>query len=69
MPKTILKMRKPSEHRKGESLSSVRPPGPAKVLQLLPIDREEQEAEAAEVAKWLAIADTVLSNDAGLKEA
>ena len=62
-------MRKSSEHREGESLSSIRLPGSAKVLQMSPIDAEERQAEAAKVAKWLAIADSVLSTETNLKKA
>ena len=69
MPQRILKMRKSSEHREGVSLSSVSPPGPAKVLQMSPMDAEECQAEAAKVAKWLAIADSVLSTETNLKKA
>jgi len=56
-------MPKRDEHRNNEPRPEcARPRSPASIVQP-PLDAEEEAASAARVAKWLALADTVLVNE------
>ena len=70
MPKAkVLKMRRRTEHLNGASLSDpALPTSPASMIQLPP-DVEEEAASAARIAKWLALADEVLHDQAQRKKA
>jgi hypothetical protein len=59
-------MPKPNEHRSAESLPRLS--GAAEIIQLQSESTHEETAYAAKIAKWLALADSVLVNGKTRKE-